>query len=273
VVQTVTGAASAALSGLVGGGPRPAEVVAALPVALHLAVDGHAVCLCWGDAVRLPNSVVLGAGVGAVPGARGTVGAGVGAVPGARGTVGGGRIELPGLRVRVTRWWRAPRPALHAVAGVAAPPLDDAGTAAAVGALVRGIRRLLPTRGHEFPAQAVLDLLGRGPGLTPLGDDVLAGALVTLRAAGAHAAARALAVPVLAHAPTATTFVSAALLAHAARGEAIPQLAALLHALGTPAQDAARTELLRVGHTSGAGLLHGVAAALAALDVPARAAS
>jgi hypothetical protein len=72
---------------------------------------------------------------------------------------------------------------------------------------------------------------------------------------------------VLDRAATATPFVSAALVWHAARGECVPELAALLTAL----QDASPTTLAwagigvrRLGHTSGAGLLHGVAAALKA---------
>jgi hypothetical protein len=131
----------------------------------------------------------------------------------------------------------------------AASPLDhDAETALAgiVDALASGA----PLASH------VLRLLGRGPGLTPLGDDVLAGLLVTLVALGAPASHR-LAATVGAHAPARTTFVSAALLHHAARGECVPELAAVLDGGGVDA-------LLRVGHASGAGLLRGVHAALAA---------
>jgi hypothetical protein len=249
VVETVTGAASATVAGLVAGPPQRAEVVVALPVALHLAVGGQAsVCLSWADAVRLPSSVHMTAAPVSSPGT------------GAVGVVGAGRIELPALTVRVTRWWRAPRPTVRStLATIEAPPLDDSGTAAAVERLAGW----LSARGSTVDA-AVAGLLGRGPGLTPLGDDVLAGALVTLRAAGAQRLADALARPVLARAPAATTFVSSALLAHAARGECVPELAALLHALGTPGQAAAEASVLRLGHTSGAGLLHGVAAALGA---------
>jgi len=112
-----------------------------------------------------------------------------------------------------------------------------------------------------------------GPASTPTGDDVLAGALVSLTALGAPAA-RSLAAAVTAAAPDATTTVSVALLRHAARGECIPQLAELLDAVAygepTVAADSAlaslpRTSLpraagalLAVGHCSGAGLLHGV---------------
>jgi uncharacterized protein DUF2877 len=124
-------------------------------------------------------------------------------------------------------------------------------------------------RASEAPAAAVAQLLGRGPGLTPTGDDVLAGTLVGLNALGAPAAS-VLGDAVTAAASTATTTVSAALLSHAARGECIPQLADLIEAIGTAVADPAggalpRTAgaLLAVGHCSGAGLLHGVLVALA----------
>src|SRR5262249_58187285 len=71
--------------------------------------------------------------------------------------------------------------------------------------------------------------LGRGPGLTPQGDDVLAGYLAGAAAYGIAADdVRAL---VDSEAATRTTTLSAALLRHAAVGEAIPQVGGLLDAL------------------------------------------
>jgi hypothetical protein len=138
-----------------------------------------------------------------------------------------------------------------------ADPLDGQGRAA-VADLVQALKM------GSSPDAAVARLLGRGPGLTPTGDDVLAGALVSLNALGAPAAG-SLAAAVAASAPTATTKVSVALLRHAARGECIPQLADLLEAVshGTDSGAAsplprAAGALLAVGHCSGAGLLHGV---------------
>jgi hypothetical protein len=121
----------------------------------------------------------------------------------------------------------------------------------ALGDLTRALRE------GRAPDPYVLRLLGRGPGLTPLGDDLLAGLLVTLSACGS-AAFEPAAAAVRAHAPARTTFVSAALLHHAARGECVPELAAFLD--GGPVE-----ALLRVGDTSGAGLAHGVLAGLGAL--------
>src|SRR5262249_39110492 len=146
------------------------------------------------------------------------------------GTVGGGVLVVGGSTYRVSRWWRPPRPrglgavpparlagAVRWLTGRVADPLDTPGPAAGAG-LVSALGA------GESPAPAVAQLLGRGPGLTPTGDDVLAGALVALSALGAPAAV-VLADAVTAAAPGATTTVSAALLTHAARGECIPQLA------------------------------------------------
>ena len=54
-----------------------------------------------------------------------------------------------------------------------------------------------------------------------------------------------------------TTLLSATLLDCALHGEVLPEFAAYLAALGTPAEPAAPPTLAAVGHTSGAGLLHG----------------
>ena len=112
----------------------------------------------------------------------------------------------------------------------------------------------LPSDGRL--TEAHLDrLLGRGPGLTPLGDDVLAGWLTACAALGrpddqlAAAVRRRLGV---------TTLLSATLLDCAVRGEALPQLADWL----ADPTDATADALLAVGATSGAGLMAGAAMAL-----------
>lgn len=217
-------AASAALAPLLTGPPRPVEVVAALPGALYLstgAPDCPALCVAAAAAVRVPCAAVLPPAA-VLPRLR----------VGAAGVAGSGGLSVGPLAVRVGRWWAPPRPLLT---GTPRP-------------------RLTGTPGPLPPVDA---LLGSGPGLTPYGDDVLAGALVTLAALGA---------PVVGFAARArvferTTFVSAALLVHAARGECVPQLAAVLTALRTGAPPPVRA-LLAVGHTSGAGLLEGVRAIL-----------
>lgn len=114
-------------------------------------------------------------------------------------------------------------------------------------------------------------LIGLGPGLTPSGDDALAGIECALRAVG-HPMAGFLGAA-LGDVEARTTTVSVALLRHAARGEAAERVHRLLDgllgadpaALG-PAIDAA----IRYGATSGSDLLAGVLLGLdAATGVPA----
>jgi Protein of unknown function (DUF2877) len=223
-MDSVPAAASVALLPVLRGPARPVEVVASLPGVAYLST-GDPDC---------PAICVAAAGAVRVPCAA-LLPAGValpGFAVGASGTAGGGAVTIGSWTVRVRRWWSPPRPRL------ARRPAGD-----------------LPD---------VDALLGAGPGLTPYGDDVLAGALVTLAALGTPVRD----FPRLARVFERTTFVSAALLVHAARGECVPQLAAVLTALGTgaPAPVAA---LRAVGHTSGAGLLAGVRAILPGTWAPA----
>ncbi|NPD05610.1 DUF2877 domain-containing protein [Nocardioides sp. zg-1308] len=124
----------------------------------------------------------------------------------------------------------------------------------------------LPADGRLTPAH-VDRLLGRGPGLTPLGDDVLAGWFLTRAALGLPDPAL---VADLRRRLGVTTLLSATLLDCALRGEALPELAAWLADPTAAATDA----LLAVGATSGAGLLAGAGLALASVstDRPGRAA-
>jgi hypothetical protein len=148
-------------------------------------------------------------------------------------------IERGGLAARhatwaVRRWWTPPRP--RGLVAPQSPSLPGITVAT-------GIRPDL--------------LVGAGPGLTPDGDDVLAGALV---------AAHATADPRLpewrsgvrkALQTRTTTAVSRGLLTHALDGWATPELADFVTAMcrGTVGDTAVR--LLAVGHTSGAALAAG----------------
>jgi hypothetical protein len=126
-------------------------------------------------------------------------------------------------------------------------------------AMTPGLDELdLPADGRL--TEAHLDrLVGRGPGLTPLGDDVLAGWFTARAALGRPDDDLAAAV----HGRLdATTLLSATLLDCAIRGEALPQLADWL---ATPTACAADA-LLTVGATSGAGLLAGARLALASIE-------
>lgn len=96
---------------------------------------------------------------------------------------------------------------------------------------------------------------GRGPGLTPEGDDVLAGALLAARAARGPALEpelRAIAASVR------TTEVAAAYLAWAARGQCIEPAHDWLTARDPRDRERAEERLRRIGATSGEALLSGL---------------
>ena len=192
-----------------------------------------------------------------------------------RALVGGGHLDLDDTRVVVTRVvdMSVPRrlghdhgTARHLLAAVlGAPDPDDPASSPLLGAVVAELPpHALDLHARADPGAAGL-LLGRGSGLTPLGDDVLCGALATLVSAGVRTPA--LTAAVLSLAPGRTTALSATLLGCAARGDVLAEHAALLrHLTDDPASadrlSTAATALVRVGHTSGAGLLLGTTLAL-----------
>ena len=112
---------------------------------------------------------------------------------------------------------------------------------------------------------APMALAGLGSGLTPLGDDVLCGWIATMAAAGRldeSPLRPAIDAPLLAR----TTALSATLLRCALEGLVLPEFARLLQELRSTAPsadpDAAVATMLRIGHTSGAGLVLGLTLAL-----------
>lgn len=256
-------AATPATAAMLAGPPRSGTVVhsGADAAYLHLADGG---CLA-----------VLGAGARAVPCGLRTSLPTVDLPHGTVGTVGSDALWIAGLEVRVGRRVDAGVPALpvaapHRVALVAEHPSVRAVAAelpdTALGALRAG-----------DPA-CVVDLLGRGSGLTPVGDDVLCGYLATAVAAGTTAATTAIAARVAQLAHRRTTALSAQLLACATAGEVLPEFAALVRRLSDPGSgpradpgsgpradpgdgqnpDAALAALVAVGHSSGAGLALGL---------------
>ncbi|WP_018657309.1 DUF2877 domain-containing protein [Actinomadura flavalba] len=262
------GSASRTLRPLLEGPRRPARVLALFPSALYLELRGasepRTVAVVTSDAVRLPNAIVLG-----VP-ARDRPLRGV--RESADAWIGEGRVEAGGLLVRARRWWD-PRPAL----GVVASPgglraFADELSAAPPGGLA----------GHPDPAllgaccadgdlagavETAERLVGLGPGLTPSGDDILAGLLAALRLIGgalpggdrAVWLAGWLGAAVTADVGTRTTPLSATLLHCAARGDAGAEVGAALRAVaGLEPPGPAVRRLLSVGHTSGSDLACGV---------------
>lgn len=168
--------------------------------------------------------------------------------------IGSGRIEWGRAEVRVGR-----------VVDHAVPALDPA--------TARWARRRLagPTLDELPPAAldllragdpaAVPALLGLGGGLTPVGDDVLAGWLAAATAAD-HSGRYPIAEEIERLAPTRTTLLSATLLSCAARGDVLPEYAALVAALRRRDHRLALERLTTVGHTSGQGMLLGLILAL-----------
>ncbi len=226
--------------GMIAGPDLPGTVLGSFPTAIYIHVPAGfgVIALLTRDAVRVPCGVQLPSSSGEFPLDRlsGPV------------RVGGGALRIGTAEITVGRLVSVSVPRLPAPRRVDSDIDVDVDVA--------------------DPAR----LLGLGSGLTPSGDDVLAGYL-------AGAAAYGLPVDelrtfVCAEAPRRTTTLSAALLRHAAAGEAIPQVCRLLLALDDGIRtDDALAGLLRVGHTSGAALAAGVLAAARAASAPRAAAA
>lgn len=263
----VPAAASSASAPLVRGAARTGRVVATTRLAAFIEMDdpprehGDAtgeptvLALIEPEGVRLPCSLVVSEPLPPLHN-------------GAVAVLGADRVCVEGVRISPSRWWRVPRPALlgpdEAVtraATMAAPAGTDVLPPDVVTAAAR-LMSALNTPDDDLAAAAG-GLLGLGPGLTPAGDDVLAGALVALSCTGPDRRAR-LAAAVAANQPDRrTTVVSAALLQHAATGECVPELADLMAALdGRGDLPSAHRRLLEVGHTSGHALALGAVHAL-----------
>lgn len=213
-------------------GPR--EVVHAGPAAIYVDLDGWCLGVVATTATRVPCALWS-----SLPD--------LGALMNGPVEVVGGSLVVAGEVVRIARLVdvSAPAPQGHAPSGFAP-----------------AILMTLDLPDGPLAADHVDRLLGRGPGLTPLGDDVLAGWFAALHAAGhpdddlAQVVRRRLGVT-----PLSTTLLSATLLDCAIRGETLPQLAAWL---ADPAPATTRA-LLAVGATSGSGLLAGAELALSSL--------
>jgi Protein of unknown function (DUF2877) len=245
-------AASVLVRDLLTGPVRPARVLAAGPAAAYLEAGGRVLAVVRAGGVRLPCAAML-AGDGPLPDARSRI------------TVGDGAVHQGGRPLVTVRRWFDPRVRL---AGV------DRHAVARLARAVRSggrIDALLPVDAAEWLSDdlargdasgVVAAVLGRGTGLTPAGDDLLAGALAALRALRSPAAGE-LGMAVRARAPAATTRLSAALLEAADVGALVPEAAGVLRAVaGRGPVEAAAGRLVDLGHTSGwhlaAGLLVGV---------------
>ncbi len=184
--------------------------------------------------------------------------------------VGDGELRVGAQVWRTLRWfdprpssYRQPQPSALAEAAESLWNLDD--SEVGLPALRAWDAATALAAGDPEPCRG---LLGAGPGLTPAGDDVVAGALAAcaLSGAGPHQPELDM---LVARARIATTALSAALLACAARGQVVPEAAELLRALGSTAAIApALSHLRAIGSTSGTALAIGIVAALTVAAAP-----
>lgn len=291
----VPAAACSTLRPVLEGPARGARVLGAWSGAAYLLLDTpvpdapRVVGLCLADAVHLPLSLVLAPHSGDAAW-LGTAGC--------RATVGAGQVRVhghtsgtpPRAAVRAVRYWA---PARARPTGTVRPAALAAAVRVVVGLgrrgkppppVCTGTQRLVAAlRSGDLAAacDAADSVLGLGPGLTPAGDDALAGVLLMARRLGAAPpgtsppGTSALGWTVLdglAHhltltARRRTTALSAELLALAGAGLAAAPVVALVDALaeasGRPEDGdmrlrAATEALLRVGHTSGADTTYGI---------------
>jgi len=196
-----------------------------------------------------------------------------------------GRLKIGGLvlDVRSARVWRPRAP-------VSTSSVGDVGLGAAhrgalraagrrAGGLVPALEDALAIRDGDRVAGCVAALVGRGPGLTPSGDDALVGLLAVLHRLGSpnEGPARLLHLAVTEHLDR-TGDISAHYLRLAVAGHVGERLVALCDALAAgsrDAVDAAADAVLATGATSGADALLGVVAGVrvvVAADVAAEAA-
>ncbi|MBV9594714.1 MAG: DUF2877 domain-containing protein [Actinobacteria bacterium] len=210
------------------GPDRVGRVVGHVENAWYAEIDGRIVALLGLRAVRVPCGLALAVELPTVD-------------PCGPARIGGGRFSVGGLTVCAGRFVdrRVPR--------LTPPRLTVLRLTAA--------DRSVGSTGLPGLAAAGT-LVGRGAGLTPEGDDVLAGFLVAAVAFGLPV--EPLRRWVCSTARQRTTAVSAALLEHAADGEAIPELAAYVLALaGYGDATGAYERLAAVGHSSGRALARG----------------
>jgi hypothetical protein len=274
-------------------GGRSGVVLGAGATAAWVDLDGFVVAITTREVPLLPNAVALAAGSAGLPRSR--------VVAGSAARLAPGRVDLGALRVT---WDPAAPPAWDPTVPVAtdagpealvrrgAALLDALGVPGAAAreepvALVRELARIglataadpegaagltqlfhaVRQRDPEPAARATRELVGRGPGLTPEGDDLLAAVAGTLAVLGPAAgwdrpALTGFLAALVDPAAERTTALSATLLQLAARRQLVEPAGRLLD-LG-PAADAAwpaaLARLERLGHGSGRAYATGIAA-------------
>lgn len=182
-----------------------------------------------------------------------------------------GGFEVADWRLEVRGSWD-PRPALPRVVPVGLRERALVVRDHFVPVADEGLGTALAAGDTSAVGGAARRLIGMGPGLTPLGDDVLVGAMAGSLLLGEAAGNRALRQLVAGVTPgiralarERTTALSATLLRHGLCGEVDDASAGLLRALcGRGDLGAALDSLLAMGHSSGTGLATGLLAGAAA---------
>lgn len=252
--MTVPAAAASGVSPLIAGVRSTGVVIGSFSQALIIGfetADGPRVLSLLGPlAAGVPHGVRVPGG--AVEFARHR--------PGEKATVGHGAVTVAGLHLRVVRTWnsRAHRitPGRAGIEHIVAVlKQTERGVPLAA---IDTLNRVLESEARVI-RPAVEALVGLGTGLTPGGDDVLAGLLVGLHAAGLVSVAGRIADHALDRIDDRTTQLSADLLRLASAGHACVEALELLRAVHTGRQvPAALDRLLSIGHTSGADLATGL---------------
>src|SRR5712692_5968082 len=270
---------------------------------VNVAIDGTMLALLSGDLPRMPNGVRLS------PVMLEELLRGLG--PGMEVWVGDGGLLIPGCNFSLCLpeappWeprpdiegysWQCETVAQHVrlLARYLVDRPQRGGLAALVGPLLLGqavqemplARMALPKMQLLARAaweqdmvcleEATRGLAGLGPGLTPAGDDVLAGfaavmALLSVQLSADAAPRGYLSEVVAAVARPRTTMLSGVLLDYAARGEVAEHVGELLLALALPTEESgvvlhAADKLLAFGATSGGDMLLGMLLGLKALE-------
>ncbi len=237
---------------LAGGGEG--RVIASFPKAVYVSLPGGILVLVAHDVHPGPLYLVLDGPPPKVP-----PGAAVRAEPGHL------RVGTADISLGEARAWVGPLPSPTALGRGAVLLAEVAGELAARSALHADPFRDRAARAHASLeagdlTEAVAHLAGLGPGLTPAGDDALAGVLFIRRVQGEEAE------PALLSAAAArTTEIAAAFLSWAARGQALAPGHDLIGAAANgdrEACQAAAGTLARIGETSGTDFALGISWAL-----------
>src|SRR3982751_3766750 len=275
----VPASASTGVAELLRGPVRPARVLMSVPAAVYLQVandrGGDVVGVLTSDAARLPLGCVL---------FRPSNGRPLVALPsGAPAEVGGGRIVVGDLAVSAAAWWN-PRPRLPSLRpallpegvrqlrttlygeGVPHSAFTLPGLPTGPGGPLAALRGAVRRADLDAALRTASRLVGLGPGLTPAGDDVMAGTIAGLVLLG-HPAAERFGAGGYSLAAGRTTELSRALLRHAAAGRVSGEFAAVLRGLvGDGALAPAIRALLETGSPSGRALGLGLCTAIDLVD-------